>query len=184
MGMNIMMYYIIFIMRGAGIADELLTSSIQYVINVVMTLPAILYLDKIGRRPALLVGSFLMMTWLFTTGGLQASYGVPNPDQTDKDISWIVPKEHSSVSKSIVACSYLFVASFATTWGPTSWTYPSEIFPAKVRAKAVSLATGMSLVVLSNAIANCNKLRIGPGTVSWPSPSLHFFGASTGRCTW
>lgn len=111
------MYYIVFIMRGAGIADELLTSSIQYIINVVMTLPAILYLDKFGRRPALLIGSFLMMTWLFTTGALQASYGVPNPDETDKDISWVVPREHSGVSKAIVACSYLFVASFATTWG-------------------------------------------------------------------
>lgn len=131
-----------FIMRGAGIADELLTASIQYIINVAMTLPAILFLDKIGRRPALLVGSFLMATFLFTTGALQASYGNPNPDQSDRDISWVVPKEHSSVSKGIVACSYLFVASFATTWGPVSWTYPSEIFPSKVRAKAVSLATG------------------------------------------
>ncbi|KAF2133176.1 general substrate transporter [Dothidotthia symphoricarpi CBS 119687] len=140
-GMNIMMYYVVFIMRGAGIADELLTASVQYIINVAMTLPAILYLDKFGRRPALLIGSFLMMTWLFTTGALQATYGNPNPDKTDRDISWVVPKEHSSVSKAIVACSYLFVATFATTWGPTSWTYPSEIFPAKVRAKAVSLAT-------------------------------------------
>ncbi|CBY00000.1 similar to glucose transporter [Plenodomus lingam JN3] len=140
-GMNIMMYYIVFIMRGAGIADELLTASIQYIINVAMTLPAILYLDRFGRRPALLVGSFLMAVWLFTTGALQASYGNPNPDPTDKDISWVVPREHSAVSKGIVACSYLFVATFATTWGPTSWTYPSEIFPAKVRAKAVSLAT-------------------------------------------
>lgn len=55
-------------MRGAGITDELLISPIQYVTNVVMTLPAILYLDKFGRRPALLIGSFLMRTWLFTTG--------------------------------------------------------------------------------------------------------------------
>jgi MFS family permease len=138
-------YYIVFIMRGAGIADELLTASIQYIINVAMTLPAILYLDRIGRRPALLVGSFMMAVWLFTVGALQASYGNPNPDKADKDISWIVPKEHSAVSKGIVACSYLFVATFATTWGPTSWTYPSEIFPAKVRAKAVSLATGESV---------------------------------------
>lgn len=148
-GMNIMMYYIVFIMRGAGIADELLTASIQYIINVAMTLPAILYLDRFGRRPALLIGSFLMATWLFTTGALQASYGNPNPDKSDKDISWVVPKEHSAVSKGIVACSYLFVATFATTWGPTSWTYPSEIFPAKVRAKAVSLATA------SNWTWNC-----------------------------
>jgi MFS family permease len=146
---NIMMYYIVFIMRGAGIADELLTASIQYIINVAMTLPAILYLDKFGRRPALLVGSFLMSLWLFLTGALQATYGHANPDTNDKDISWVVPKQHTAVSKAIVACSYLFVATFATTWGPTSWTYPSEIFPAKVRAKAVSLATA------SNWTWNC-----------------------------
>lgn len=148
-GMNIMMYYIVFIMKGAGIADELLTASIQYIINVALTLPAIIWLDRFGRRPALLIGSFLMMSFLFISGALQGAYGHPNPDKTDHDISWVIGKEHSSVSKGIVACSYLFVASFATTWGPTSWTYPSEIFPAKVRAKAVSLATA------SNWTWNC-----------------------------
>ncbi|CAI6340409.1 unnamed protein product [Periconia digitata] len=140
-GMNIMMYYVVFIMRGAGIADELLTASVQYIINVALTLPAIIWLDKVGRRPALLVGSALMMSFLFISGALQGAYGHKNPDKTDKDISWVIGKEHASVSKAIVACSYLFVASFATTWGPTSWTYPSEIFPSKVRAKAVSLST-------------------------------------------
>lgn len=63
-----MMYYIVYIMKGADIGDELLTSAIQYIINVVMTLPAILYLDKIGRRPALILGSFLLMIWLFISG--------------------------------------------------------------------------------------------------------------------
>ncbi|KAF2745079.1 high affinity glucose transporter [Sporormia fimetaria CBS 119925] len=148
-GMNIMMYYIVYIMRGAGIADELLTSSIQYIINVVMTLPAIIWLDRTGRRPALLLGSFGMMTFLFISGAIQASYGQPNmnPD-TRSEISWILVNKPGP-SKGVVACSYLFVATFATTWGPTSWTYPSEIFPAKVRAKAVSLATA------SNWIWNC-----------------------------
>ena len=67
-GMNIMMYYIVYIMEGAQIASPLTTASIQYVINVVLTLPAILYLDKFGRRPALIIGSFLMMVFLFTSG--------------------------------------------------------------------------------------------------------------------
>jgi MFS family permease len=141
-------YYIVFIMQGAGIANELLTSSIQYIINVALTLPAILYLDKWGRRPSLLLGSFGMMTFLFINGALQAAYGIPNPDKTNKQITWIV-KDHVSVSKGIVACSYLFVATFATTWGPSSWTYPSEIFPSKIRAKAVSLSTA------SNWAWNC-----------------------------
>lgn len=128
-------------MKGAGIADELLTSSIQYIINVTMTLPAIIWLDKTGRRPSLLLGSFGMMSFLFISGAIQAAYGETNTDpDTKADVSWVI-KGHPSASKGVVACSYLFVATFATTWGPTSWTYPSEIFPAKVRAKAVSLAT-------------------------------------------
>jgi MFS family permease len=127
-------------MQGAGIADELLTASIQYIINVVLTLPAILFLDRFGRRPALLLGSFGMMTWLFISGALQGAYGEPY-HKDGEEITWILGKQHLSVSKAVVAMSYLFVATFATTWGPVSWTYPSEIFPSKIRAKAVSLAT-------------------------------------------
>lgn len=143
-GMNIMMYYIVYIMEGAQIASPLATASIQYVINVALTLPAILYLDKIGRRPALIFGSFGMMTWLFISGALQQYFGQPNTAETwtpeNSDITWLVVNNRP-VSSAIVACSYLFVATFATTMGPTSWTYPAEIFPSKIRAKAVSLAT-------------------------------------------
>lgn len=60
--------YIVYIMEGAQIASPLLTASIQYIINVVLTLPAILYLDKWGRRPSMIIGSFFMMTWLFISG--------------------------------------------------------------------------------------------------------------------
>lgn len=60
--------------------------------------------------------------------------------KANKDITWIVD-DNPTASRAVVACSYLFVATFATTWGPTSWTYPAEIFPSKIRAKAVSLAT-------------------------------------------
>ena len=154
-------------MEGAQIASPLATASIQYVINVVLTLPAIFFLDKWGRRPSLILGSFGMMTWLFisgktlqpqgslapccpsltmdpVSGALQQYYGQPNTEETrtpqNSDISWIV-RDNRPVSSAIVSCSYLFVATFATTWGPVSWTYPAEIFPSKIRAKAVSLST-------------------------------------------
>ncbi|KAL2015958.1 hypothetical protein VTK56DRAFT_4493 [Thermocarpiscus australiensis] len=143
-GMNIMMYYIVYIMEGAQIASPLATASIQYAINVALTLPAIIWLDKVGRRPALIFGSFFMMAWLFISGALQQYYGQPNTDETrnasNSDITWIV-LNNRPVSSAIVACSYLFVATFATTWGPVSWTYPAEIYPSKIRAKAVSLST-------------------------------------------
>lgn len=44
-------------------------------------------------------------------------------------------------SKAVIASTYLFVASFAVTWGPASWVYPPELFPLRVRGKAVALCT-------------------------------------------
>ena len=69
--MNVMMYYITYVFAMANLKGNnvLLSSSIQYVINVIMTIPALLWLDKWGRRPTLLVGALLMMTWLFIDGG-------------------------------------------------------------------------------------------------------------------
>ncbi|KAH0428498.1 MFS glucose [Colletotrichum camelliae] len=143
-GMNIMMYYIVYIMQGANMGNPLMTASIQYVINVALTLPAILFMDRIGRRPLLVGGAFMMMTWLFISGALQQYYGQANVGDLvtteNESVSWIIVNNHS-VSAAVVSCSYLFVATFATTWGPVSWTYPAEIFPSKIRAKAVSLAT-------------------------------------------
>lgn len=141
------------IMQGANIANPLVTASIQYILNVMLTLPAIMYLDRFGRRPAMLIGSALMGSFLFIAGGLQAGYGEPNntaKTQTPQNanLTWVV-HDKKGVSSAIVAMTYLFVCAFATTWGPSSWTYPAEIFPNKIRAKAVSLATS------SNWFWNC-----------------------------
>jgi len=151
-GMNVMMYYVVYIMEGANIASPLLTASIQYILNVLLTLPAILYLDRFGRRPALLIGSFFMALFLYIVGALQATYGQANvgalKNSKNSDITWII-NDNKPVSKAMVSMTYLFVCTFATTWGPTSWTYPSEIYPTKIRAKAVSLSTA------SNWFWNC-----------------------------
>ncbi|KAI0839892.1 general substrate transporter [Hypoxylon sp. FL0890] len=138
-GINIMMYYIVYIMEAAQIGSPLTTASIQYVINVVLTLPAIIYLDRIGRRPMLMFGSIVMMGFFFISGALQALYGQPIEGQGSSDITWIIV-DNVPVSSAVVAISYLYVATFATTWGPTSWTYTSEIYPSRVRAMAVSIS--------------------------------------------
>jgi hypothetical protein len=61
-----MMYYITYVFTMAGLTGNnlLVSSSIQYVINVVMTVPALLYVDRWGRRPTLLVGATFMAIWL------------------------------------------------------------------------------------------------------------------------
>ncbi|MCJ1484237.1 MFS sugar transporter [Schaereria dolodes] len=149
-GVNVMMYYIVYIMETANIGNPLLTASIQYILNVLLTLPAIIFLDKWGRRRSLLFGSLGMMCLMFAVGFLEAQYGQPYHASSGplSAISWIVV-DHPRISKAIVACSYLFVCVFAVTWGPTSWTYPSEIFPSQIRAKAVSITTA------TNWASNC-----------------------------
>ncbi|KAL8826872.1 MAG: hypothetical protein Q9170_007236 [Blastenia crenularia] len=145
-GMNVMMYYItyVFLMAGVNGNANLVASSIQYVINVVMTVPALLYVDRWGRRPTLLVGATLMMTWLFANAGILASKGHwagPKGVHNTPEASWEVS---GSASKAVIACSYLFVASYAPTWGPVSWIYPPELYPLRVRGKAVALATSFN----------------------------------------
>jgi hypothetical protein len=57
-------------MAGLKGNNVLLSSSIQYVINVAMTIPALIWMDRWGRRPMFLVGAALMMTWLFINAGM------------------------------------------------------------------------------------------------------------------
>ena len=142
-GMNVCMYYIVYIFAMAGLSGNnlLVSSSIQYVINVVLTVPALLFVDRWGRRPTLLFGALGIMTWMFANGGLLKSYGhYAGPQGVDNtpEASWSIS---GPPSKAVIACSYLFVASYAPTWGPVSWIYPPELYPLRVRGKAVALAT-------------------------------------------
>lgn len=123
-----------------GTEANLLASSIQYVINVVMTVPALIWVDRWGRRPTLLIGAALMATWLFANAGIMATYGhyVPGGVNHVAAASWSVS---GAASTGIIACTYLFVASYAPTWGPVSWIYPPELYPMRVRGKAVAFAT-------------------------------------------
>ena len=118
----------------------LLPSGIQFVINVVMTVPALLWMDRWGRRPTLLVGAFFMCLWLSINAGLFAVYSRPaRPGEfPSKSESMAIS---GPAAKAVIASTYLFVASFAPTWGPVSWTYPPELYPLRLRGKAVALCT-------------------------------------------
>ncbi|EPQ65130.1 BgtA-21006 [Blumeria graminis f. sp. tritici] len=140
-GMNVMMYYITYIFTMAGLGSNvLLPSSIQFILNVIMTVPAIIFVDKWGRRSTLLTGALLMMTLHFINAGLLASYGrTPRPGEFASASESIAI--NGPPSKVVIACTYLFVAAYASTWGPVSWVYPPEIYPLNLRSKAVSVST-------------------------------------------
>lgn len=136
------MYYITYVFGMAGYQGNgtLLASSIQYIINVLCTVPALVWMDRWGRRPTLLIGAAFMMTWMYANAGIMALYGEVVPGGIQG-----VPEESMRLSgapaKGLIACTYLFVASYAPSWGPVSWVYPPELYPLRVRGKAVALAT-------------------------------------------
>ncbi|KAI1762857.1 general substrate transporter [Hypoxylon sp. FL1150] len=140
-GMNVMMYYISYIFTMAGQGSDLLPSGIQFIINVVMTVPALIWLDRWGRRPTLLVGAFFMCLWLCINAGLFAVYSRRATAADHFDTSAVSMVISGKPATAVIACTYLFVASYAPTWGPVSWTYPAELYPLRVRGKAVALAT-------------------------------------------
>lgn len=127
-------------MAGYEGKTTLLTSSISYIINVVMTVPALIWQDKWGRRPTMLIGAMLMFIWMYANAGIMAMYGTVVPGGI-KGIPQESMKLSGGPAKGLVACTYLFVASYAPTWGPASWTYPPEVFPLRLRGKGVALAT-------------------------------------------
>jgi len=145
-GMNVMMYYIVYVFEGAGLTGRranLIADAVQYVLNVALTVPAIIYIDRWGRRPMLLWGSFFMGLWLFLVGGLMGGYG--SFTTLDGARIWSI-QGNDHVTKAVIVFSYLFVCSFAITMGPVSWTYPAEIFPMRVRAKAIAVATATNWI--------------------------------------
>ncbi|CAK4086723.1 unnamed protein product [Aphanomyces euteiches] len=114
---------------GDGIAILLLLQ----IINFLSTIPAMYYIDKTGRRGLLLLGA-AGMTLGHLVFGIAFTAGCKGNDKDlgcSKTTGWIM----------IVATGF-FIFNFAISWGPICWVYAAEIFPLKVRAKAVSLSSG------------------------------------------
>ncbi|KAG7660423.1 HGT1 [[Candida] subhashii] len=129
-GMNVMMYYIVYIFQMAGYSGNanLVASSIQYVLNTICTVPALYFFDKVGRRPLLMGGAVMMMIFQFGVAGILATYSVPWADSGNEAVNIRIPEENKSASRGVIACCYLFVCSFASTWGVGIWVYCSEIW--------------------------------------------------------
>jgi len=125
-GINTVIYYAPKIMQatGVGSSNAILNSIAIGVVNVAMTVLAIRLVDRVGRRPLLLVSLAGMLVMLVVGGlGFELS-GLGGAQQ------WVT-----------LAALILYVAAFAVGMGPIFWLMIAEIFPREARSEAASVAT-------------------------------------------
>lgn len=142
-GINSIMYYAPLIFKQTGIADNsatLIASGVNGVLNMLATIPAILFLDKLGRRKTLMCGALFMGISMLLCGIVMGACGEVYWDDVEGKYNIYMGNNIHASYFSIVMV-YFFVAGFATSWGPVGWVYPAEIFPLNVRAKGTSLST-------------------------------------------
>ncbi|KAK9428637.1 general substrate transporter [Lipomyces doorenjongii] len=138
-GVNVIIYFIVYILQSAGTSHTLLVSFILYLIFIVATIPTILWTDRWGRRASLLIGSIVIAFWMFGIGGVLGRYGRPTQVH-NLPYTWVIVG-HPAATHCVQASAYLASVAFAMTWGPLEWVYPSEIMPTRIRAKAVAIST-------------------------------------------
>ncbi|OLY81082.1 High-affinity glucose transporter [Smittium mucronatum] len=166
-GINVIMYYAPRIFKQAGIGNgddsniNLIATGVNGLVNVLFTIPAILYVDRWGRRKTLIIGAigcgtaYLILALCIAIGG----------DSVDENGSKVVVMHSNGASITAIVMVYVFVASFAMSWGPVGWIYPAEIFPMDIRAKATSVTTAanwlLNFVVGLAAPALIKKITYG-----------------------
>ncbi|KTS10157.1 major facilitator transporter [Microbacterium testaceum] len=133
-GINVIFYYSTSLWRAVGFdeSDSLLIGVITSVTNVLVTLIAIWLVDRVGRKPLLLVGSALMTLSL---GAMALAFSFATG--SGQDVS--LPGIWAPVA--LVAAN-LFVVGFGASWGPLVWVLLGEIFPSRIRGKALGVAAG------------------------------------------
>ncbi|KAG0745594.1 hypothetical protein G6F57_009177 [Rhizopus arrhizus] len=141
-GINSIMYYApkIFVQAGInGNTASLIASGVNGVLNVFATIPAILFLDRLGRRFVLISGACVMGTAMLLCGIVMAATGRVYETETGEKAVDMSGNVHASYF--CIVMIYFFVAGFAYSWGPVGWVYPAEIYPLAIRAKGTSLTT-------------------------------------------
>jgi SP family xylose:H+ symportor-like MFS transporter len=120
-GINVVLYYApeIFKSIDPDTDGALLLTIIVGIVNFLFTIIAVKTVDKKGRKPLMLIGALGMAVAMLALGFVFFS---------------------GATGYLALGCMMLYVASFALSWGPVTWVLLSEIFPNKIRGKALALA--------------------------------------------
>lgn len=122
-GINVFLYFgseIFEKLGGESIDAALLQQVVVGAVNLLFTVIAIRTVDRIGRKPLMLIGSSGMGIALLAMG---------------------VAGYFQATGAWLLVCVLVYIASFALSVGPVTWVILSEIFPTKIRGRAMGIAT-------------------------------------------
>ncbi|KAF3001559.1 hexose transporter hxt1 [Curvularia kusanoi] len=129
-GANYFFYFGTTIFTATGLDDSYVTSIILGTVNVAATVIGLWIVEHVGRRKAMMCGAAWMGVCLF----IYAFVGHFQLDQSN-------PQRTPAAGNVMIVFTCLFIAAFATTWGPLVWTMVGELYPARYRAICMALAT-------------------------------------------
>ncbi len=142
-GINAVLYYAPRIFDSMGMGNPMVQTVIMGIVNILFTLVAVFTVEKWGRKPLLIFGSFGMAIGAF---GVAISNIVTVPP--------LVP----------VISIMVYSAAFMFSWGPICWVLISEIFPNTIRSAAVAIAVAFQWIfnfIVSSTFVPMYNMRAG-----------------------
>jgi SP family sugar:H+ symporter-like MFS transporter len=132
-GINVIFYYGATLWQLAGFSEDqsLQINIVSGVVSIAACFLTIALIDKIGRKPLLLIGSAGMaatlfaMVFAFANGTLDAGGNL----QLSSSLGWVA----------LIAAN-LYVIFFNVSWGPVMWVMLGEMFPNQIRGSALAVA--------------------------------------------
>jgi SP family sugar:H+ symporter-like MFS transporter len=136
-GDNYFFYYGTTIFQAVGLNDSFQTSIVLGIVNFASTIICIFTVNKLGGRRSLLIGCVGMVICFVIFASLGVTTLYPNG------------RDHASSKGTgnamiFFACIYIFF--FATTWGPCCFVVVSEIYPIRIKSKAMGIATAANWI--------------------------------------
>ncbi|TEY84268.1 hypothetical protein BOTCAL_0018g00450 [Botryotinia calthae] len=166
-GVNFIFYYGTQYFKNSGISNAFVIQMITSAVNVSSTLPGLYGIEKFGRRPLLLWGAVGMCISQLLVAVLGTVTTGQNPDGS-------VFAKNLAGQKASIAFICIYIFFFASTWGPLAWVVCGEIFPLKVRAKALSMSVATNWL-LNWAIAYSTPYLVNYGEGNANLQSKIFF---------
>lgn len=160
-GINVIFYYSSSLWQSVGFdeADAMAQSVFTSIVNIVVTVVAILLIDKIGRRRLLIIGSTGMvvclgaMAWVFANAPMVMGPDgemQPNLGDTDGLIALLGANG--------------FIIFFGMSWGPAVWVLLGEMFNNRIRGAALGLAASVQWLAnfaVSTTFPSLSDLGLG-----------------------